>query len=126
MKNKKGFTLVELIAVMGILILIVVFAFPNFAGLTKTSKNKYDNTVCVLLRNAASMYVNNHLSEFTTESKTITIGTLIDEKYLDINIRDSKGTVVSRSDYVTVKRKNVDNNIEYTYECPQVLNSIFF
>ena len=118
MRNKKGFTLVELIVVMFILLLLVLTAFPNFAGLSSNAKNKYDNTVCVLLKSAASMYVNNHLSEFNVQSKKITVGKLIDSEFLDADIKDSQGNEISRDDEITVTR-TVNNGVtEYTYTCP--------
>lgn len=118
MRNKKGFTLVELIVVMFILLLLVLMAFPNFAGLSSNAKSKYDNTVCVLLKSAASMYVNNHLSEFNVQSKTITVGQLIDAEFLDSDIKDSKGKEVSRNAKITVTRTVNNGLTEYTYTCP--------
>ena len=119
MRNKKGFTLVELLAVMVILLLLVLVAFPNFASLSSQSKNKYDNTVCILIKNAASMYVNNN-PDFTD---TITIDELIKAGYLDYDITDSKGVEVNRSDYVEVTRTVTNGVTEYTYKCPQQLTN---
>ena len=38
MKNKRGFTLVELLAVIAILAILVIIAMPNIMGLFKTAR----------------------------------------------------------------------------------------
>ena len=40
MKNKKGFTLVELLAVIAILAILVIIALPNVMGMFNTAKSK--------------------------------------------------------------------------------------
>ena len=120
MRNKKGFTLVELLAVMVLLILLILVAYPNFASLSSQSKNKYDNTVCVLIKNAASMYVNNN-PDFTQDK--VTIDELIKAGYLESDITDSKGVEVERSDSVEVITTVTNGVTEYTYKCPQQLNN---
>ena len=125
MKNKKGFTLVELLCVIIIMVLLIIISYPNFSSLSGKSKTKYDNTTNVLIKNAASMYVNNHLDEFNTStSKRITIGTLIQDEYLDGEIIGSDGKVKSfsnkeKQDYVEVTRKtNSDGTYEFEYKLP--------
>ena len=127
MRNKKGFTLVEVLAVMILLIMLLLIAFPNFAGLSKDSKNKYDNTVNVLLTSAAKMYVNNHIEEVDAYLQThneyhITIKNLIDSEYLDSDIKSSKGTAISKDSYVTVKKTTTGGITEYIYTPPQLSN----
>ena len=128
MKNKKGFTLVELLAVMLLLILLILIAFPNFPKLSSQAKNKYDNTVNVLLRSAASMYVNNHTPEMnsvltTTSSEyCLTIGKLIRQEYLDSEIKDSKGTEILPEYCIIVKKKTL-NPVEYEYTVPSSTNT---
>ena len=125
MKNKKGFTLVELLCVIIIMVLLIIISYPNFSSLSGKSKTKYDNTTNVLIKNAASMYVNNHLDEFNTStSKRITIGTLIQDEYVDGEIIGSDGKVKSfsnkeKQDYVEVTRKtNSDGTYEFEYKLP--------
>ena len=48
MKNKKGFTLVELLAVMTLLLIITMLAYPNFAKLSTKVKNKFDYSTKLL------------------------------------------------------------------------------
>ncbi len=124
MKNKNGFTLVELIAVMTLLLILILIAFPNFSSLESKSKNKYDSATCVIIRGAAKMYVENFTDEvnnnMSSEGYQITVGKLIEKEYLDQDITTSKGVEISKNDYITVKRVESEGNIEYIYECPQV------
>ena len=43
MKNKKGFTLVELLAVIAILAILVIIALPNVMGMFNEAKKKYND-----------------------------------------------------------------------------------
>lgn len=128
MRNKKGFTLVELLAVMVLLILLILVAFPNFSEISEQSRNKYDNTVNVLLKSAASMYVNNHNTEMNTALTTtsseycLTIGKLIRQEYLDTDIKDSKGTEIKPEYCVIIKKKTL-NPVEYEYITPSATNT---
>ena len=117
MNNKKGFTLVELLCVIVIMILLIVISYPNFSSLSGKAKTKYDSTTKVLIKSAASMYVNNHLDEFNVESKTITVGQLIDSGFLDSDLKDSKGKIVPRDATITVTRTVKNEVIEYNYIC---------
>ncbi len=67
MKNKKGFTLVELLAVMTLLLIITMLAYPNFAKLSTKVKNKFDYSTKLLIESAAKIYVNNNQTEITND-----------------------------------------------------------
>ena len=41
MKNKNGFTLVELLAVIAILAILILIALPNVIGMVNKAKKKY-------------------------------------------------------------------------------------
>ncbi len=123
MKNKKGFTLVELLAVIVVLMLILLLAYPNFYKLTDSYKSKYDATTRVLLKNAASMYVNNNIEDieayfkYNSDPLCIPIGKLIAYEYLDSDLRDSSGEI-SKNRCINVT-KNVDSTsgeISYIYD----------
>lgn len=40
-KNKKGFTLVEMLAAIGILLLITILTYPSFNKLNKKTEEKF-------------------------------------------------------------------------------------
>ena len=44
-KNKKGFTLVEMLAAIGILLLITILTYPSFNKLNKKTEEKFDYSI---------------------------------------------------------------------------------
>lgn len=120
MKNKKGFTIVELVCVITLLAIIMLVAFPNFASLTNTVKNNYDNSTKILIKSAASMYVNNNRDEIDTalsssNSVCIPIGKLIAYEYLDDDIKDKDGNPLSVKQCVDVTKTTTSGKVKYNY-----------
>ncbi len=68
MKNKKGFTLVELLAVIAILAILVLIAIPNILNLYRNAReNVFVSDVQSILRASEQAYVTNSL---TNKNKT--------------------------------------------------------
>lgn len=55
-KNKKGFTLIELIVVIAILAILAAIAIPRFTGVKNNAKNAVDDQVVAQLNHAVEMY----------------------------------------------------------------------
>lgn len=85
--NRKGFTLIELMAVIAILIIIMGIALPNITSSIERSKNKQKNTKIELIKSAAELYFDRHSTADKTEG--VKVSTLIVEKELSgIDIED--------------------------------------
>ncbi len=56
LKNKKGFTLVELIVVIAILGILAAIAVPKFSGFRDTAAKQADEASMKVLEDAARMY----------------------------------------------------------------------
>ncbi len=68
MKNKKGFTLVELLAVIAILAILVIIALPNVLKLFRSAKqNTFVTEVQNLVRSAENKYLTSSLSSGSNE-----------------------------------------------------------
>lgn len=128
MNNKKGFTLSELLAVLVILSLLMTLSFPNLSNLSDTAKSNYDNATKIILRSAASMYVNNNKEEVNQDiqknGKTcIPIGKLVAYEYLDSEIEDLKGTKMSDDHCIIVTMQSDNNKIRYNYDIQEKTNT---
>lgn len=85
MKNKKAFTLVEILAVIVIMGLIIVLVLPTFKSISKkVNQQKYDKTIFAI-EEAARLYANkgnNFVLKENGDSIEITIENLIQDELL--------------------------------------------
>lgn len=85
---KKGFTMVELLAVFTLMGAILIISMPKITSLLKkneeSSYTSFKNTICI----AAEAYVvNNKVSIANGSSKNIEISTLISSGYLKSDLK---------------------------------------
>ncbi len=88
--NRKGFTLVELIATIVLLGIVASISFVSINGVLEQNKENNCKTVVGNIKSAASEYVSdnryakdaNGNDVLTSKDFTITAKTLIDKKYL--------------------------------------------
>lgn len=121
-KNKKGFTLVEMLASIGILLLITILTYPSFNKLNKKTEEKFDYSIKTIVENAAKIYVDNN-KELIDEKITsnngkycLPVATLSSYDYLDTPIKKSDGENLNLKSCVYITKENEDNNIKYIYE----------
>ena len=60
--NRKGFTLIELMAVLAVLVIIMGIALPNITSSIERSKQKQKDAKIELLTSAAELYFDRHSS----------------------------------------------------------------
>lgn len=121
-KNKKGFTLVEMLVSIGILLLITILTYPSFNKLNKKTEEKFDYSIKTIVENAAKIYVDNN-KELIDEKITsnngkycLPVATLSSYDYLDTPIKKSDGENLNLKSCVYITKENEDNNIKYIYE----------
>lgn len=121
-KNKKGFTLVEMLAAIGILLLITILTYPSFNKLNKKTEEKFDYSIKTIVENAAKIYVDNN-KELIDEKITsnngkycLPVATLSSYDYLDTPIKKSDGENLNLKSCVYITKENENNNIKYIYE----------
>lgn len=126
---KKGFTLVELIAVLVILSVIALIVTPNIMVSVKEYQKQVYETEVQAISDAAKNWVADNISELPNNSDfslIITIHDLIDNGYYDKEVRDTVngGTfededhftfVVVDCEYIEDELGVVETNYKYTY-----------
>lgn len=75
--NKKGFTLIELMVVIAILVIIMGIALPNITSSIERSKKKQIDNKRQLIESAAELYFDTHKNINTNKVK---VSTIIDEQ----------------------------------------------
>jgi len=83
LKNRKGFTLIELIVVLAVLAIIMAIAVPRFLGVQEEAKKDADSSTAAMIGKAAELY------KVTTPTDTsITLSDLTTSgKYMDSNTK---------------------------------------
>ena len=113
MKNKKGFTLVELLAVIAILAILVIIALPNVINMyTKARKNAFLTEAQNLAKSASSKYIQESMSGNSIRKISNSTNSLdTNGKQLEYTFElDSRGnvtnTIVSDGTYCISTTKN--------------------
>ncbi len=84
MKNKNGFTLTELLAVIAIIAIIAVIAVPSVIVIRKNMNERLYKEKIELIEKSAESYAINNPDLFNAETeKIITVGELVTEGFLD-------------------------------------------
>ena len=115
---KKGFTLIELMAVIVIISVVAIVTFPSIVNQIKKSKDKNQESVNSIIISAAKKYVNDNPNDFKEQNDNnycIKIVDLIDNDYLKEDIINSEEIDLA-GDFVKVSY--VDSyKYEITNEC---------
>lgn len=119
--NNNGFTLVELLAVICLLVIILVVSYPNYLSLTNNAMSKYDNGIMILVKNAAEMYVNNNKEDVNNyfqfnDVYCLPIAKLAAYNYIDSDLKNSKNESINMKRCVNVTKVQEDGNTKYNYE----------
>ena len=129
MKNKKGFTLVELLAVISIIGIISGVGVMAINGILDNSRKHYYKTLKGTIKNAGQSYFNEHRALLPTEKNEtnyVKVEDLIYFKYLKDNIKNTRKEDCDKvSSKVTVERVSEDNyKYTVTLVCPGVDNNL--
>lgn len=129
----KGFTLVELLAVIVILAVIGGVATISYTTLTKKTENDYYQNLMNNLSLSATNYFNDNRSKrpgFDIEGKItncskVSLQTLVDERYIE-NVNDPSGNSCDlMNSYVYIKRDTTSKYVYRTYLICNKYQSIF-
>ena len=97
LKNKRGFTLIELIVVLAVLAIILAIAVPRFIGIQKQARIDSDYSTGALIAKAAELY------EAREEAEPNNAKDLINENYISDVQFQSKALEDVEPDAVTIE-----------------------
>ena len=117
-KNKKAFTMVELLAVIAIIGILAGVTIPSISKYVSSSKEEYKENVKKTLTLAGKNYYSEHKSEQPQKDgiyiKQITAKELATQKYITGTFQDADQNDCTNQSYVTAVYEN--DTINY-YPC---------
>ncbi len=122
MKNNKGFTLIEVLAVLAIIAILSVAIFPNFLAMKESQSENFSESMNILLKSAAKIYVSNNRNIVDEELKDkdkycITIGALKAYDYVSIPTYDPvTNNKINTKRCVYISKTVSDSKTKYSYE----------
>ena len=117
-KRIKGFTLVELLAVIVILSLLLLLAVTTVSSQFKNSKDELYDTQLNNVKLAAEMWGSDNKVKLNSISDcvTLTLGYLKDEGYVDANIKNTYTKELFKDGEVFVNITKETNRYKYEVE----------
>lgn len=119
--NKKGLTLIELLAVLAIIAMLALLIFPIVTQYLNKTRNQIDDATRKSIIDSCEMYVEDNIGDTLFIDKNvenIKLITLVDDGILSDKIRD----VLNKKNYdleksiITVSRTGNSPNYVYDYE----------
>ena len=117
-KRIKGFTLVELLAVIVILSLLLLVTVTTVSSQFKNSKDELYDTQLNNIKLAAEMWGSDNKDKLNSISDcvSLTLGYLKEEGYIDINIKNTYTGELFEDDEVFVNITKETNRYKYEVE----------
>ena len=110
--NKKGFTLIELMAVIAILVVIMGLALPNITSSIERSKQKQIESKRKLAVSAGELYFDSHKATCTKE-RGATLGELLRSKLVTADEIEGICPDKSHPHACCVRYNDRDNKLEF-------------
>lgn len=121
MKNKRGFTLVELLAVIAILAIILTIVVSSVTNTISTSKDNLHDQQAKQLENSARMwYLESDKDLSDNESCKISVSDIISDGYIEGNDVIDPKTGETMKGYVEIK--HTGKQYTYTYNEASSIN----
>ena len=116
MKNRKGFTMIELLATVTILGILMTVTIGYAMRLINKSKNDSMEQQTKLVTTAAESYFQAHreqLPRLVGQTTKIPISTLLETNYLKKEVKNAKGESCMEKSFITAHK---DSRTKYTYK----------
>lgn len=125
MKKKNGFTLIELIVTIALILSVMVLAIIGFNNISKSKKEESFEIVKKTVESAATDYItsNKYLLETlspNSDTVKVTLGTLVAEDYLDKVTNPINGNPLNKCSVIEITKENGGYN--YSYDNTNIMN----
>ena len=121
MNKNKGFTLIELIAVITLIAVLSLLVVPTIIGLVNENKPKISSATKELIYSATGAYLDANQTEYKKISGAVycpTINNLIDSGFLNENLTDIEdGTNYGSDEKKNLVIKSEYNGYKYKHIC---------
>ena len=126
--KSRGFTLVELLAVLVLISVIAIIAVPSIINYINQSEGEIDEATKKLVFSGVELYVNQNKNDFRAPLKQycVTLQEIVDQKYLSDSIFDSvsgskidSNTFVKVINYYNVNKERYDFKYDISNECTE-------
>lgn len=121
--NKKGFTIVEMLGVVTILVIISLFTFPLITTLMTDSNNSKNKQFLELLYQASESYIEINYDKYKNEEiGYISAKKLVEEGYLQTDyINPITKLKITEEDGIVEVSRNVDRTFKFNYVINQYI-----
>lgn len=112
--NKKGFTLVEIIVTLGLMLLITGVAIGSFIGISKQKKKEEWSLIKDQIETSAGQYFTSYkylFEEISSGNAYISVGKLVNDNYLNTVTDPRTGKKISKCTKINVTYSNNKFNV---------------
>ncbi len=132
--NKKGFTLLELLCVVTLIVLISLIVMPNILSGINKKKGEISSANMQLLAGAADVYIENHPEKYVNSFEAngsiycIPLENIIIDGILETPFKDVNGNEVDYTDVVKATYNAQYNGFQYEFikknACTEVIQNV--
>ena len=119
MKNKKGFTLIEMLGIITILGIVLLVTFPNLSKSLKEMKNESTNNLRNNIRISAEAYIGMNLEKYPELKETNGSVEITIQDLYNANLLKGKNDNIDTTATITITKQE-DGTLKYFYEGQQL------